>query len=92
MLMADASLKAADSQQRLIADVNEIESANEDALALNQRITPILTTAVDAPDLKNDEDAWKTWWYEHLGYRYDPPASGRTGRERLAPVRAGANL
>ena len=73
MLLAEANLKAVDSQQRLIADVNDIEAANAEALALNQRITPILTTTLDAPDLKNDEDAWKTWWYDHLGYRYDPP-------------------
>ena len=90
MLLADANLKAADSQQRLITDVDEIEAANEDALALNQRITPILTTAVDAPDLKNDEDAWKTWWYEHLGYRYDPPAQAVlavNASPQYAPVR-----
>ncbi len=73
MLLAEANLKAADSQQRLVADINEIEAANEEALTLNQRITPILTMTLDAPDLKDDEDAWKTWWYDHLGYRYDPP-------------------
>jgi len=73
MLLAEANLKAVDSQQRLIADVNDIEAANAKAVAINQRITPILTTTLDAPDLKNDEDAWKTWWYDRLGYRYDPP-------------------
>ena len=73
MLLAEANLKAVDSQQRLIADVNDIEAANAEALALNQRITQVLMTTLDAPDLKNDEDAWKTWWYDHLGYRYDPP-------------------
>jgi hypothetical protein len=73
MLLAEANLKAVDSQQRLIADVNVIEAANAEAVAINQRITPILMTTLDAPDLKNDEDAWKTWWYDHLGYRYDPP-------------------
>ena len=73
MLLAEANLKAVDSQQRLIADVTEIEAANAEALAVNQRITPILKASLDAPDLKNDEDAWKTWWYDRLGYRYDPP-------------------
>jgi len=73
MLLAEANLKAVDSQQRLIADVNDIEAANAEAMAINQRITPILTTTLGAPDLKNDEDAWKTWWYDQLGYRYDPP-------------------
>ncbi len=69
MLLAEANLKAVDSQQRLIADVNDIEAANAEALALNQRITQVLTTTPDAPDPKNDEDAWNTWWYDHLGYR-----------------------
>jgi len=69
MLLAEANLKAVDSQQRLIADVNDIEAANAEALALNQRITQVLTTTLDAPDPKNDEDAWNTWWYDHLGYR-----------------------
>ncbi len=73
MLLAEANLKAVDSQQRLIVDVNDIEAANAEAVTINQRITPILMTTLDAPDLKNDEDAWKTWWYDRLGYRYDPP-------------------
>ena len=31
MLLAEANLKAVDSQQRLIADVNDIEAANAEA-------------------------------------------------------------
>ena len=42
MLLAEANLKAVDSQQRLIADVNDVEAANAEALVLNQRITPSL--------------------------------------------------
>ena len=30
--------------------------------------------AADAPDLvADDEDAWHKWWYDRIGYRYDPP-------------------
>jgi hypothetical protein len=47
MLLAEANLKAVDSQQRLIADVNDIEAANAEALALNQRITQVLHSSGD---------------------------------------------
>ncbi len=100
-LIAEANLKAASSQQQLIADVNSIETNNAQAEVINSRVADVLQGALDAPqappvvkpaasDLltetdipgedaklapKNDEDSWRAWWYDRLGYRYDPPAT-----------------
>jgi len=74
MLVA-ANVKAGDSQQRLLADVDAIEQHNAVIAAENPQITQILKQATDAPsDLKDDdENAWHTWWYDKLGYRYETP-------------------
>ena len=40
MLLAEANIKAADSQPRLLADVSDIEATNAEAEAMNGRITP----------------------------------------------------
>ena len=39
----------------------------------NVRVAAVLRETINAPDLGNDEDAWKTWHYDRLGYRYEPP-------------------
>ena len=72
-MLAEAQLKAVSSQQRLIADVVDIEMFNSQAAALNERIIPVLQNTVQAPDLKDDENAWHVWWYDQIGYRYEPP-------------------
>jgi hypothetical protein len=75
-MIADANLKAAVSQQRMVADVDAIETCNAQTAMGNARVASVLTGAVDAPaaELKDDEDAWKTWWNDKLGYRYEAPA------------------
>jgi pretoxin HINT domain-containing protein len=61
-------------QQRMAADLNQVEMANEQAEQNNTRIAPVLEVAAGAPsDLKNDEEAWHVWWYDTLGYSYQSP-------------------
>jgi hypothetical protein len=73
-LFAQANLKAVAAQQRLMADVMEIEATNAQAVTVNARIAEVLHGALDAPaELKDDEDAWHRWWYDKVGYRYEPP-------------------
>jgi len=72
-LLAAANLKAMATQKQLAADVNEIETFNAESAALNERIIPVLQAVAGAPDLKDDENAWHSWWFDQLGYRYDPP-------------------
>jgi hypothetical protein len=73
-MLAEANLKAAVSQQRMIADIRDIETMNARSNAMNEWVSTVLRSTADAPDLKNDEDAWHTWWYDKLGYSYEPPA------------------
>ena len=69
-----ANLKALDSQQRLVADIQTIEMTNAQAASNNSLVIPVLTATLDAPaELKDDENAWQTWWNDRLGYKYDPP-------------------
>ncbi len=73
-LIANANLKAANSQRRLYADIMTIETMNADQVAFNQRITQLLTKVLDAPaTLGSDENAWMTWYNDKIGYSYTPP-------------------
>ncbi len=72
-LFAEANQKAMAVQRLLAEDVKEIETFNAESAALNQRIIPVLQDIAGAPDLKNDENAWQSWWFDQLGYRYEPP-------------------
>lgn len=107
-LIAQAQFKAVEAQNRLLADIRDIEEFNFRALELNPRITKVLQGAAGAPsvdklpmpvaspniagndskdsdgdrgrteanptapDPGNIEDRWKNWWYDQLGYRYEP--------------------
>ncbi len=74
LLIAAANLRAEAAQQRLAADVNEIEAANRRAEAENPRIIQVLRDAAGAPpDLKADEESCNVWWYDALGYSYQSP-------------------
>lgn len=72
--IAQANLKAADSQDRMTADVASVDAANAQIVPRNARVAVVLRETMGAPDLAHDEDAWKTWYYDRLGYHYDPPA------------------
>ena len=73
-LVAEANLKAAASQQRLVADVYAIEATNAQSADRNSWVVPVLNELLDAPrELKDDEDRWHQWWYDRLGYKYESP-------------------
>jgi hypothetical protein len=70
-LIAEAQIKAAASQERLIADVMDIERANARTSDANGRIAAVLTETLQSPSFGDDPDAWHRWWYDRLGYRYE---------------------
>jgi hypothetical protein len=55
------------AQQRLRADVAEIESYNRSASTMNDRILPILSRAAGR-DLGPKRDAWDDWLTDQVGY------------------------
>jgi Pretoxin HINT domain len=72
--IAEANLKAEVVRQRMAADLNAVETANDQAAATNQQIIPVLELTADAPaSLKDDEEAWNAWWSDQLGYSYESP-------------------
>ena len=71
-LMAEANVKAAAAQQQLIADVGAIEQFNSQAGALNERVLPILQETAGVPASDTDPDSINKWWYDKLGYNYEP--------------------
>ena len=55
----------------MAADINAIELANDQAHDDNASIVPVLKSAAGAPaSLGDDEDAWRGWWFDTLGYSY----------------------
>ncbi len=73
-LLAQANLNAEAARQRLTIDVKDIETYNSESRVFNERAGEALTVALDAPTgLGDDEDAWRSWYYDLIGYRYTPP-------------------
>ena len=73
-LLAQANLNAEAARQRLAIDVKDIETYNAESNVFNERAGEALTVALDAPrGLGDDEDAWRSWYYDLIGYRYTPP-------------------
>ena len=73
-MFAEANIKAQAVQQRMAADINQVEAMNAQAEAENAQIIPVLQVTADAPtDLKDDEEGWQAWWYDKLGYSYQSP-------------------
>ena len=74
-LQAAAQFKALFARERLAADVRELEESNEEAKVLNRRVEEVLRVALDAPRELGDDDenAWNAWYYERIGFRYQPP-------------------
>jgi hypothetical protein len=59
--------------ERMATDVQQVVKANRNALALNERVSPVLQDSAGAPDLGYDEDAWRTWWADEVGSTYQRP-------------------
>jgi hypothetical protein len=77
--------------QRMAADLQAVEATNQNSLALNERISPVLVDSAGAPSLGDDEDAWRTWWNDQVGYVYKRPpeifvAVNRTPPQMPAPT------
>jgi hypothetical protein len=59
------------ARRQMAADIQTIEMTNEQARKDNASVIPILELAAGAPSsLSADEDAWHSWWYDTLGYKY----------------------
>jgi hypothetical protein len=73
-LIASAQFKAEAARQQMIADINDIETFNATSASINPMVVPVLQQAAGAPsNLEVDEDAWNSWYYDKIGYRYTPP-------------------
>ena len=67
-MLAEATETA---RRQMAADIYTIEMANEQARDDNASIIPVLKSAAGAPaSLGDDEDAWRVWWFDTLGYSY----------------------
>ena len=67
-ILNEATLAA---QVRMAADINAITLANDQARNDNARIIPVLEYAAGAPaSLGDDEDSWRGWWFDTLGYSF----------------------
>jgi tetratricopeptide (TPR) repeat protein len=65
------SMAAEATRLQMAADIEVIETVNQQARIDNANIVPVLESAAGAPaSLGDDEDAWHTWWYDKLGYSY----------------------
>jgi len=54
-------------QQRMQADVLEVEAINADIEAVNDKVLPSLS-ALTGQDLGASADAWQSWWADQRGY------------------------
>lgn len=74
-MLADAQKNAVIARERLAADVRDLEEWNAQAKVVNERVEDVLRVALDAPASlgEDDQDAWHSWYYERIGYRYMPP-------------------
>lgn len=73
-LISDYNIQNVLIRERMFADVRALVLFNESVKLVNPRVTFTLQTALGAPvSLGDDEDAWATWYYDRIGYRYLPP-------------------
>ena len=73
-LIATANLNAEIAQERMALDVRDIQTFNAESHLFNERAATVLRAALDAPaGFGDDEDAWRSWYYDLIGYRYTPP-------------------
>jgi hypothetical protein len=65
----EARRAAAAARQQMLDDINEVESYNRDALAMNATVETVLKS-LTGRDLGQDGEAWRRWWAEEQGYGY----------------------
>lgn len=85
--IAEANVKAEVVRQRMSADLNAVETANDQSAATNQQIIPVLEATAAAPtSLKDDEEAWNAWWSDQLGYSYQSPPQVTIVQDSTPPL------
>ena len=72
-LLATANLKAANAQRQLDADVSAIDTFNSESAIPISESWVFSRPLAGAPQIENDQDALNVWWYDQLGYQYEPP-------------------
>ena len=73
------------TRRQMAADIEVIETVNQQARMDNASVIPVLKSAAGAPaSLGDDEDAWHAWWYDRLGYSYQS-ASKPTFEQNVMP-------
>lgn len=72
--LEDEQNRIREAQQSIRNDVATIESMNSQIRSVNDRALAV-ARAVTGKDLGEDQDAWKGWWNDRLGYAYESPSS-----------------
>ena len=73
-MLADAQANAVIVRDRLTADVRDLEQWNPRPRWLIRESRSLPGGSGRPASLgKEDEDAWHSWYYEKIGYRYMPP-------------------
>ncbi len=74
LMVFEAKQKASNSESRMNADIRAIQATNGRYRAVNTHASQLLQANLGAPSLEFDENAWRAWWNDRLGYTYEPPA------------------
>jgi hypothetical protein len=72
-MIALSQQQAYNARRQFEADVRWVEEFNAESAVVNERVADVLARTVEAPRLGDDEDAWHLWWYDRVGYSYEPP-------------------
>ena len=63
---------ALSAQQQLASDMRTIDGYNADVRSSNDRVLQVLTS-VTGVSLGGDQEKWRGWWVQELGYSYTRP-------------------
>ena len=88
------AMAAEATRLQMAADIEAIETVNQQARMDNASVIPVLESAAGAPaSLGDDEDAWHAWWYDRLGYklsvRFQTDISNRMSCRSIRRLRSG---
>ena len=74
-LLAQANLNAEAARERLALDVKDLEDVQRRIPGVQSSGPTKCSRSLSTPrrTRRDDEDAWRSWYYELIGYRYTPP-------------------
>jgi hypothetical protein len=76
------------AQRALVNDIRAIESLNAQVRRANAPVVRVLQETT-GQSIDDDPDAWNTWWFDQLGYRYHAPqAANLPTRTQFAQLSA----